>query len=369
VKPETRRTMGPHLTRRQTIQGMVGTGAMFSGLVALGSAAQAASSVNALVWEGYENPEAFKGLAEIAINAAYLAANEDTITKTATPGAFDLLTIYQGMIDPLRKSNRIEPIDESKLPNLADLFPLFGDMAAFKRDGQRFAVPYTWGAMMTLYDSEKTDEPKSFADLMSPKLKGKIGMPDDAYAVITTFARYAGFDDANTLTKAQLEQVMGLLKKFKPQILSIAPSYGELPAMYQRGEILVSVPDWTPTMIGASAGGRNIKSTIVAEGGFSFVDCWMRVIGAEHVDEAYRVMNHAIGSEAQQVIAVSTGLGIVNKKAVAALAPEVAAPWSYDQVDKVFSRAPLYAGAPIEAAGDVTTYQDWVAAWTDFKAS
>lgn len=363
------RTNGHLLTRRHTLLGLASTAALLGGLVAGRAPAHAATSVNVLVWEGYENSEAFKGLADVTLTPAYLAANEDTITKTGTQGAFDLLTIYQGMIDPLRKVNRIEPIDESKVPNLASLFPLFSEMDTFKRDGQRYAVPYTWGAMMTLFDSEKTDEPKSFSDLMNPNLKGKIGMPDDAYAVITTFARYAGFDNANTLSKAQLGQVMDLLRKFKPQILSIAPSYGELPAMYQRGEILVSVPDWTPTVIGANNGGRKIKSTLIAEGGFSFVDCWMRVTGAEHVDEAYQVMNHAISEEAQQVIAVSTGLGIVNQKAVAKLAPDVTAPWSYDEVDKVFSRAPLYGGAPIEAVGDVTTYQDWVNAWTDFKAS
>lgn len=365
MKSGITRMRGMSLTRRQAFQGLIGS-VMLAGLA---DRSHAATAVNVLVWEGYENPEAFKSLPDITLNAAYLAANEDTITKTGAAGTFDLMTIYQGMIDPLRKVNRIEPIDEAKLPNLANLFPVFAEMEAFRRDGQRFAVPYTWGTMMTLYDSEKTSEPKSFADLMSPALKGKIGMPDDAYAVITTFARYAGIQDANTLTKAQLDQVMELLRKFKPQILSIAPSYGELPAMYQRGEILVSVPDWTPTVVGANKGGRKISSTVVAEGAFSFVDCWMRVVGAEHVDEAYKVMNHAIGEEAQQVIAVSTGLGIVNQKAVAKLPPEISAPWSYNEVDKIFARAPLYGGAPVEAVGDITTYQDWIAAWTDFKAS
>ncbi len=349
----------------------VGSLAAGAAVAAVGApmARAASGDVKVLVWEGYENPDAFASLSAIDIQAAYLAANEDTITKTAAPGAFDLITIYQGMIDPLVKLNRLQSIDESRLSNLGDLYPFFRDTGDFSRGGMRYGVPYTWGTMMVLYDADKTDEPASFDDLMSPKLKGKIAMPDDAYAVITTFARYAGIEDANHLTRAQLDEVMTLLLNFKPQLLSIAPSYGELPAMMQRGEIVVSLPDWTPSMIAANDSGMNVRSTIPDEGAFSFVDCWMHIAGSANEDGAYAVMDAAIGKQAQTVMGATTGLGIVNKNAVPALGEAVSGPWSYENIDNTFARAPLYPGAPIESDGDVTTLQDWINAWTDFKAS
>lgn len=329
----------------------------------------ASGLVKVLVWEGYENPDAFKALGSVTIEAGYLAANEDTITKTQQAGAFDLMTIYQGMIDPLRKLGRIEPIDVSLLSNFEQLYPFFREADAFQRDGQVFAVPYTWGTMMVLYDAGKTSEPKSFGDLMNPALQGKIGMPDDAYAVITTFARYEGIDDANHLTRDQLARVMEKLRTFKPQLLSIAPSYGELPAMYQRGEILVSLPDWTPTAVAAGDAGVDVRSTIPAEGAFSFVDNWMAVAGAENPAGAYAVMNQAISAEAQGIIGVSTGLGIVNPGGVGALGDAVAKAWRYEQIEETFKQAPLYAGVPTDSEGDIATYEDWLAAWTDFKAA
>ena len=359
---------GLRLNRRRALQFLGASATAALGFPGLTGNAGAATTVNVLVWQGYENPDAFKSLPDVTLQAAYLAANEDTITKTGTAGAFDLLTIYQGMIDPLLKTSRIEPIDTGRVPNLADLFPVFANHPALSRNGQLYGVPYTWGTMMVLYDSDKTAEPKSFDDLMKPELAGKVAMPDDAYAVITTFARYAGIADANRLTKDQLGQVMQLLNKFRPQLLSIAPSYGELPAMFGRGEILVSLPDWTPTLMGANASGKKIRSTLPAEGGFSFIDSWMRVAGAANVDAAYAVINHAIGGEAQKVIAATTGLGITNAKAVAELDKAMTDPWGYDALEKNFEKAPLYAGAPIEAEGDISTYQDWIKAWTDFKA-
>lgn len=357
------------LARRRILQSLVAGVALSGGLAFRTSPARAADEVAALVWQGYDDPAAFKSLAGVALDASYLVANEDVITKTATPGRFDLLTIYQGMIDPLLAVQRIEPIDEERLPNLTGLLPLFLDLDAFKRDYQRYAVPYVWGSMMTLYDSRRVDEPKSFADLMAPGLAGRIGMPDDPYAVITSFARYAGIEDANRLTRAQLDQVIGLLHRFRPQIREITPGYDELPGLYRRGEILASLPDWIPTAIETNKGQRGrIRATVLEEGAFSFVDCWMRVAGARHPDAAYRLLDHAIGSEAQQAIALATGLGIVNQAAVLALDAAVTAPWRYDALDRLFVRAPLYDGVPLEEAGGLTSYRDWTAAWDAFKA-
>lgn len=330
--------------------------------------AKASGAVKALVWEGYEYADAFKNLSDINIGAAYLAANEDTISKTGTPGAFDLITIYQGMIDPLRHLDRIEPVDTALLANYDKLFPFFRDIEGLRRDGQLYGVPYTWGTMMVLYDAGQTDEPKTFEDLMAPALKGKIAVPDDAYAVITTFARYAGIEEANRLSPEQLDTVMGLLNDFKPQILSVAPSYGELPAMYSRGEIAVSLPDWTPTLMAAKEAGKDVRATIPAEGAFSFIDSWMVVKGAENQPGAYAVMNEAIGTHAQKEMAAYSGLGIVNQEAASQLAEEVAKAWSYDDLANNFEKAPIYPGAPIEPTDGVTTYQDWIKAWTEFKA-
>ncbi|MGH6937745.1 hypothetical protein, partial [Hypericibacter sp.] len=83
---------------------------------------------------------------------------------------------------------------------------------------------------------------------------------------------------------------------------------------------------------------------------------------------AYRLLDHAIGSEAQQAIALSTGLGIVNQEAVLKLDAAVTAPWRYDALDRLFVRAPLYDGVPLEEDGGIASYRDWTAAWEDFKA-
>jgi putative spermidine/putrescine transport system substrate-binding protein/spermidine/putrescine transport system substrate-binding protein len=367
------REPGYRLGRRQVLAGAAGLASTMAfaprgWAVERSDIDNASGAVKMLVWEGYDNPDAFAALGGIQIEAGYLAANEDTITKTQPAGAFDMLTIYQGMVDPLMALDRVEPIDTSLLNNYGQLYPFFRDSEAFQRDGKVYAVPYAWGSMEVLYDADNTSAPASFDDLMSPDLTGKIAMVDDAYASITTFARYAGFDNANHLTREQLDQTMELLRKFKPQLLSIAPSYGELPAMFSRREILVSVPDWVPTALAARDSGVNVQATIPQEGGLSFVDSWMMVAGAENEAGAYAVLDQGLSAEAQAVIGENTWLGIVNPDGVALMSSTMASAYRYDEIDQVFDKAPLYSGVPVES-DEYTTLDEWLAAWTDFKAA
>ncbi|MCY7300207.1 MAG: extracellular solute-binding protein [Ilumatobacteraceae bacterium] len=320
-----------------------------------------------LVWEGYDSEQAFEKLDRIEIEAAYLAQNEDTITKTQADGSFDALTIYQGMVDPLIQTGRIVPIDTGLLSNYPHLMSIFRDSEALTRDGDVFGVPYVWGTMMLAYDAARTDRPRTFEDLLSPQLAGKIAIPDDAYAVLTTFARFAGFQDANRLTSPQLDEVFSLLERIRPQLLTIAGNYGELPAMYQRGEILVSLPDWTPTVLAATE--RDVQTTILEEGAFSFVDSWMVVHDSDNLAASYAMIDEAIGVTAQTVMSSAVGLGIVNEEAVNGLDPDLAAAWNYEDLEANYAQAPLYAGVPIEPDGDVVAFQEWIDRWSKFKSA
>ena len=255
-----------------------------------------------------------------------MAQNDDTITKTTNPGDFDLMTIFQGQLNALVKLNRIQPIDTSLLQHFDDLFPFFRQDEAFRRNGHVYAVPIAWGPILVCYDEEKTDKPESYEDLMRPELKGKIAMVDDAYAGISTFARWAGYQEANRLTPKQLDECIRLAARLKPQLLAIAPSYGELPAMYKRGEIAASIVDIMNTVALARADGRKVSATVPKEGGISYVDCWEVVTGATNLAGAYAVMDATISPHGQAVIGNYTFLGMCNPKALPDIQADINAP-------------------------------------------
>lgn len=342
----------------------------FANALTMPDVENASGDVNMLVWEGYEREAVFKDLSKISVKRSFIAQNDDTITKTVNPGDFDITSIFQGQVNILRKLDRIQPIDTSLLSNYGDLFPYLRDHPTLQRDGKVYAVPIVWAPIICSYDEEKTEKPESYRDLMKPALKGKVTMCDDPYAAITTFARFAGFEDANRLTPAQLDDVIKLLTEFKPQLVNIAPSYGEIPAMFKRGEVVASVVDVFNTVAGARADGKKVSGTVPKEGGLSFMDCWMLLKGAINEAAAYAVMNASISPAGQAVTGNYTMCGVVNPKALPDVTPEAKALYDYDNIVASLKLAPFYDGAPVDSeGGKLATHPEWIARWSDFKAA
>ena len=141
----------------------------------------------------------------------------------------------------LRKLDRIETIDTGLLENWNKIAPLFRDSNVIRRDGKVYAVPFHWGYGYLEYNADEIPAPKSYNDLLNPKLKKKIGLPDDPYAVITTFAIFAGAPKPNNLDRREFTETIKLLKSFRPQVLTIH-NYGDEVALFARKDILVGFP-------------------------------------------------------------------------------------------------------------------------------
>ena len=367
-----KKTGGGLIKRRQVLKGM-SLGALtlaVGNTLSLPALGAPSGDVNMLVWEGYEPQEAFAHLNDVNINRSFISQNDDTITKTKNPGDFDILSIFQGQINALTKLDRILPIDSSRLPSFNQLHPFFRNNNSFTRNDDLMGLPLCWGDLIICYNAEKIDAPKKFSDLMDPSLKGKISFPDDPYAVITSFAQFAGMPDINNLTPAQLDETMALLAKFKPQLLNIATSYGELPAQFKRGEILVSVNDIRNTMASSQADGLDVRAVVLDEGAWAYCECWMIVKGIANEEAAYAVMDATISKEGQTIIGNNTALGMVNPSALEDINPDYNSIYQdiYDDPDSYFAKSPLPDGMPVDNEGGFTSHKDWLRAWDKFKA-
>ncbi len=368
-----KKTGGGLIKRRQVLKGMsLGALTLAAGNTLSFSSALGAPSgdVNMLVWEGYEPQEAFAHLSDVNVNRSFMSQNDDTITKTKNAGDFDIMTIFQGQINALMKLDRTLPIDTSRLPSFNQLYPFFQNSNSFRRNGDLWCVPCAWGDLLICYNAEKIDAPKKFDDLMDPSLKGKISFPDDPYAVITSFAQFAGMPDINNLTPAQLDETMALLAKFKPQLLNIATSYGELPAQFKRGEILVSVNDIRNTMASSQADGLDVRAVVLDEGAWAYCDSWHIVKGIVNEEAAYAVIDATISKEGQAIIGNNTALGMCNPSALADINPDYNQIYQdiYDDPDSYFAKSPLPDGMPVDNEGGFASHKDWLRAWDKFKA-
>src|SRR5262249_54442197 len=139
---------GLTISRRSLLAG--GAVLLVGGLAA--RAAHAATTVTWMGWQGYDDPlKAGSFLADNGIELAttYINANEEIITKLQAGGGgqLDLATIYFGHVPILTAADLVEPIDESRVPDLGQIFPEFLNVDSIRHDGKLYAIPFTWGTL------------------------------------------------------------------------------------------------------------------------------------------------------------------------------------------------------------------------------
>jgi spermidine/putrescine-binding protein len=321
----------------------------------------ATGPVNILGSQPYETRESWPK--DLAVNWAYNTTNEEILTKTSQPGTFDAVIIYQGEIDQLRKLDRIVPIDTSLLSNWSEVAPMFRDAEVIRRDGKIYAVPFHWGYGYLEYNADKTEAPKSYDDLLSPKLTRKIGLPDDPYAVITTFAIFAGAKRANNLTRQEFDATIKLLKSFRPQVLTIH-NYGDEVGLFARGDMWVGFPEYSNSLAKSrEAGAKNMQITQLAA--WSYIDCFMMLKDAVHKEAAYKFINAALGTESQKLSTQHSLAFPVNDGAISAISPAL----RYNSSTDALAKAPMMPGVTVDSGGPDVPFQEWVQAWIEFKAS
>lgn len=319
----------------------------------------AKGTVKVLGWEYYEVP-AFNG-ADVRGKWGYLGTNEDTITKTRQPGSYDLTTILSAYEPQLLKAGRIQPLAPRVIPNFSKIDAIFRDSSTIRHGGEVYGIPMQWGYGYLEYDKRQTSKPKSLDDLMSPKLRKKIGLPDDPYTVITTFAILTGKKNPNELTNSEFDDVIAALDRFKSQILTIH-QYGEEPPIIARGDMAIDFPAYGPSFLTARAGGAKTEITLL--GAFSYVDCMTLYEGA-NVPAAYKYIDQTLTVPAQRACVKKGAAFPVLSAAKDQLPPEL----RYDSATAIIQQAPLLPGPPADAVGGHVPFSEWLKAWENFKAS
>ena len=77
---------------------------------------------------------------------------------------FDVVAFDTSAFERYIDGGLIQPLDEAKLPNLADLAAAFKDVPAVMRDGKRYGAPFAWGSLPLVYDADQVATPDPLAN-------------------------------------------------------------------------------------------------------------------------------------------------------------------------------------------------------------
>jgi spermidine/putrescine transport system substrate-binding protein len=356
------------LDRRQVLKGMAATG--LAGAAGLrGLPASAATSLNYVGWEGYDTfltAGDFGKADGLGLQKTFISSADEVVAKLRLgSGQIDLCTPYFIHDGFLASQGLLEPIDLAQVPNFSKINATILRYCEpnMKVDGHWYAVPMTYGSICMLYNADLAAAPTSWKDMLKPEYKGKCAITADYIGNLFAWARVAGVEQPNRMTKAELAKTTELLIDLKRNHLrTIAPSYGDLVQLLTSKEVVIS-QGWEPvsTWVGTAA---NIKIAYPEEKSMGFIEGYAIGKGAAHVAEAHRFINNALSEKGQLAGATANSMPVVTDEAMKAADAANKAMYDYDHIEDYLSKktmiVPMY---PLEAKGDLAIWDDYQEAW------
>lgn len=168
-------------------------------------------------WYDYIDPaviDMFEEETGITVKYANFTTNEEMFTKVeAGAGTYDVLFPSEYMVERLINNDLLAELDLSAMPNFANVKE--GLKNPSYDPGNKHSVPYMWGTLGILYNTEMVDgEITSWSALFDQKNAGKVIMMNSMRDTIGLALKYLGYS-MNTRDEAEINAAKDILVKQK----------------------------------------------------------------------------------------------------------------------------------------------------------
>jgi putrescine transport system substrate-binding protein len=266
--------------------------------------------VNFYNWSNYMAPDVLESFTkETGIKVVYdtFDANETLETRLlAGKSGYDVVVPTAYFLQRQITAHIFQKLDKSKLPNLANAWPTVTQRLATYDPGNLYAVNYMWGTTGIGYNAKTAQKilgPDAKIDswdiVFKPENFAKfrdcgVHMLDSADDIFPAALSYLGLDP-NSTKQADLEKAADLVSKIRPYVRKFHSS--EYLSALATGEICLVV-GWSGDVMQARSRAAEAKSgveigyTIPKEGAQMFFDNLAIPADAQHVAEAYELINY-----------------------------------------------------------------------------
>lgn len=182
----------------------------------------------------------------------------------------------------------LTPIDVEKIPNIANLDPDFQDNELYRKDDDRYAVPFSRVYYCLTYNTnEFAKAPTSWAACWDDAYKGKITMQDLAMAQVGVAAMLLGDDPLNP---TKWDEIRDKLSEQKDLVLKYWTDFQNGMELFANEEAVVGRLTAGRTRM-AMANDAPVNWTVPDEGCLTFIDTFAIPKTAKNVDNAHKFIN------------------------------------------------------------------------------
>jgi putrescine transport system substrate-binding protein len=267
-------------------------------------------TVNFYNWSNYVAPGVLEDFTrETGIKVVYdtFDANETLETRLlAGKSGYDVVVPTAYFLQRQIKANVFQKLDKSKLPNLANAWPVVTERLAIYDPGNLYAANYMWGTTGIGYNVRAVQKllgPDAKIDSWDIAFKPEnlakfkdcgVHMLDSADDIFPAALSYLGLDP-NSTKQADMEKAADLLIKIRPFVRKFHSS--EYLSALATGEICFVV-GWSGDIMQARSRAAEAKNDVAVgyaipkEGAQMFFDNLVIPADARNVNEAYELINY-----------------------------------------------------------------------------
>jgi spermidine/putrescine transport system substrate-binding protein len=322
-------------SRRAILQRAAALGAV--GALAPAYVRNAFSSSGELSWFTWEDYapqpliDRFQADTGIKLNVTTYQSNEDCLNKlkAASGGTgWDLASPSIAWIPSHVENGNLAALDESKIPNLGNIFPNFMEQSArlgAQHEGKWHALPYDWGTEALAYNTEKVTleyGKASFGDLWKPEYKGLM-LCRQRSIILTTglWMEGQGKLPPGTMMKAYDDEAAfdlgyNTAAEFvianKTQIVNWWKGTADTQSGFEQDGALIG-ETWDGPIFQLKNQGRPYSYLAPIEGALTWIDSVALTKGAANLEQAYAFINWALQPQVGGIVSDNTGYNSVVK--------------------------------------------------------
>lgn len=205
------------------------------------------------------------------------------------PTGFDLAVIPNWLVPRMIRLGYLAPLHLDAIPNIVNLLDPYKDPPY--DPGNAHSITWQGGITGIGYDPERTGRRlTSFADLLDPDFRGKVGLFSDMLDTMSLALLSLGVDPLEASTRDAIRAA---------GVIADARTNGQVRGFYGneygealvRGDLVASMA-WSGDIFQLQADAPQLEFVVPDEGGILWTDDLVLLAGAEHPADAHVFINH-----------------------------------------------------------------------------
>jgi len=268
--------------------------------------------LNVYNWSAYVAPDTIPNFEkEFGVRVRYVTyeSNEEMLAQVITGNSgWDVVFPTHNRVPPMASMGLLAPLDHRRLKNLANLELQFQSPAW--DPGLQWSMPYMWFGTGIAFNRSVVPPPRAWADLWSPRLKGRLTMLDDPEDVIGACLRKLDlpFGSTNPEELRRAERALIEQKRLVRAYLN-----AEVRDQLVSGDVLAAQL-WSTTAAQALDAAPSLDFVFPAEGFPLYCDSAVILRESRRVELAHEFLDYLLRPQVSAGIAQSTLTATANSR-------------------------------------------------------